>query len=127
MIFIMDQILSILSIVSISTIIFILLILWSLWILYVAMMNIERSSMQNALPWQAKLMVYPTMLVFDIIEFIANVFVCTLIFLDIPRELTVSDRLRRYYINQERSGWRMVIVNFIKPMLDPFDHKGPHI
>jgi len=127
MIPIMYQILSILSIVSISTIIFILSILWALWILYVAMMNIERSATQNPLPWQAKLMVYPTMVVFDIIEFVTNVFVCTLIFLDLPREVTVSARLRRYYIHQDKCGWRMVIVNFIKPMLDPFDHKGPHI
>ena len=60
-------------------------------------------------------------------EIVANSFVCTLIFLDLPREFTVSDRLRRYYEKQEQAGWRMVLVNFVKPMLDPFDHKGPHI
>ena len=123
----MDNIFSILSIISISSILFALLILWALWILYVAMMNIEQSAQRSPLPWQSKFMVYPTMVIFDIIEFIANVIVCSIIFLDPPRELTVSDRLRRYYINKERYGWRIVIVNFIKPMLDPFDHKGPHI
>lgn len=121
------DLLNILQIISISTLIFISLTLWSLWILYVAMMNIDRSMADKPLPWQAKLIVYPTVGVFNVVEFVANVLVCTLIFLDLPREITVSDRLRRYYINPERYGWRLVIVNFIKPMLDPFDHKGPHI
>lgn len=123
----MWEILYILQIVSISTLIFTLLILWALWILYVAMMNIEIAVEKGPLPWQSKFMVYPTMVVFDIIEFIANVIICTLIFIDPPRELTVSDRLRRYHNNPSKYGWRLVIVNFIKPMLDPFDHKGPHI
>ena len=123
----MGELLYILQIVSLSTIIFTLLILWALWILYVAMMNIELAVEKGPLPWQSKFMVYPTMFIFEIIEFIANVIICSLIFLDPPRELTVSDRLRRYYIHQEKYGWRMVIVKFIKPMLDPFDHKGPHI
>tara|TARA_R110000823_G_scaffold271722_2_gene391120 strand:+ start:1057 stop:1311 length:255 start_codon:yes stop_codon:yes gene_type:complete len=79
------------------------------------------------LPWQAKLLVYPTRFVFDCVELLANAIVCTIIFLDIPKEFTVSDRLRRYYENQERAGWRMILVAFVKPMLDPFDHKGPHI
>lgn len=60
-------------------------------------------------------------------ELLANGIVCTIIFLDIPKEFTVSDRLRRYYENQERAGWRMILVTFVKPMLDPFDHQGPHI
>lgn len=91
------------------------------------MMNVDRSMEISPLPWQAKLIVYPTLGIFNVIEFIANVVVCTLIFIDLPREITVSDRLRRYYTMPDKYGWRLNIVNFIKPMLDPFDHKGPHI
>ena len=122
-----NEILNIVSLISLSTIIFMALILWALWILYVSMMNIDRAMELGELPWQAKLMVYPTKFVFDMVEVVANTIVCTLIFLDLPKEFTVSDRLRRYYEDQNQAKWRMVLVNFVKPMLDPFDHKGPHI
>lgn len=119
--------LELLSIISISFVILVLLILWALWILYVAMMNVKRVSETEKLPWQAKILLYPTIVVFDIVEFIANVFVCTIIFWDWPKEITVSDRLRRYKISHEKYSWRVRLVNFIKPMLDPFDPAGPHI
>ena len=122
-----SSILNVVSLISVSTVAFMALTLWALWILYVAMMNIDRAMEIKELPLQAKLLVYPTKFVFDFVEIVANSFVCTLIFLDLPREFTVSDRLRRYYEKQEQAGWRMVLVNFVKPMLDPFDHKGPHI
>ncbi len=119
--------LEILSLISVSLVSFILLTLWALWILYVAMMNIKGAALKDSLPWQAKIIVLPTMLVFDIVEFIANAIVCTIIFIDLPKEVTVSDRLRRYVAQPEKYGWRLCIVRFIKPMLDPFDPEGPHI
>lgn len=110
-----------------GTVTFVLLTLWALWILYVAMMNINAVVKVQRLPWQSKLLVYPTVLVFEFVELIANSLVCTLLFLDLPREWTVSDRLRRYNKNPKRAGWRMILVRFFKPMLDPFDPEGPHI
>jgi hypothetical protein len=119
--------LEILSLISMSLVAFILITLWALWILYIAMMNVKRVSNTETLPWQAKLLVYPTMALFEIVEVIANVVVCTIIFLDLPQEHRVSDRLRRYFRRPKRYGWRIHIVLFIKPMLDPFDPSGPHI
>jgi hypothetical protein len=101
--------------------------LWALWVLYIAMMNIKRVTLTKPLPWQAKLLVYPTMAVFETIEFIANVVVLTVLFFDWPREIRVSDRLRRYWKGPARYGWRLHVVKFIKPMLDPFDPAGFHI
>ena len=93
------------------------------------MMSVEHAykKCNGALPWQAKAMVHPTGVVFTIVELIANYLVCTLVFFDLPREHTVSDRLRRYKENPEKYGWRLLIVNFLKPMLDPFDPDGDHI
>ena len=119
--------LELLSLISLSFIAFVLLTLWALWILYIAMMNVKRVSDTEKLPWQAKLLVYPTMALFEIVEVIANVVVCSIIFLDLPREHRVSDRLRRYFRRPKHYGWRIHIVLFIKPMLDPFDPSGPHI
>lgn len=124
----MEQILSWISWISLGTVLTMIYILWCLWILYVAMMNIDRARNIDQLPWQAKIMVYPTVALFDIVELIANVIVCTPIFFDLPREVTVSDRLRRYAADPTSAGkYRMTLVNFVRPMLDPFDPDGPHI
>jgi hypothetical protein len=119
--------LELLSLISLSFILFVLLTLWALWVLYIAMMNIKRVAATQSMPVRVKLLVYPTMAVFEAIEVIANVIILTVLFLDWPRERHVSDRLRRYWRNPYRYGWRLHIVKFLKPMLDPFDPAGPHI
>jgi hypothetical protein len=109
------------------TVAFALGTLWALWILYIAMMNVKRVTATKPLVWQTKILVYPTMVVFEVIEFIANVIVLTVLFFDWPKEIRVSNRLRRYHRRPARYGWRLHVVKFIKPMLDPFDPAGPHI
>jgi hypothetical protein len=90
-------------------------------------MNIKRVASSQPMPLRVKLLVYPTMAIFEIIEIIANVFILTIIFFDWPREKHVSDRLRRYWRDPYSYGWRLYIVRFLKPMLDPFDPSGRHI
>jgi hypothetical protein len=112
--------------------VFALLSLWVLWVLYVAGMWIDKVSKEATLEWQAKLLILPTAFVLAAVEIVVNVFVCTFLFVDLPKEITVTKRLRRYFYQSPpdytRLGkWRMFLVRFLKPMLDPFDHKGPHI
>jgi len=119
--------LELLSLISLGTVIFALGTLWALWVLYIAMMNIKRVAATQPMPIRVKMLVYPTMAVFEAVEFVANVIVLTVLFVDWPREIRVSDRLRRYWQRPARYGWRLHVVKFIKPMLDPFDPAGPHI
>ena len=119
--------LELLSLISFSLVIFIFLTFWALWVLYIAMMNIKRVFDTQEMSFRVKMLVYPTVAVFELVEIISNVFVCTIIFLDWPKEIRVSDRLRRYWNNPYRYGWRLHIVKFLKPMLDPFDPTGKHI
>ena len=50
----------------------------------------------------------------------------TLPFLDLPAELTVSERLTRY--KQQGSGWRCrAAVWFALHFLGPFDRRGNHM
>ena len=116
-----------LSVVSLGLMAFVLSTLWALWVLYIAMMNIKRVSDADSMPVRVKLLVYPTMVVFELVEFVANVIILTVLMWDWPKEIRVSDRLRRYWRNPEKYGWRVYIVKFLKPMLDPFDPAGPHI
>jgi Sec-independent protein secretion pathway component TatC len=119
--------LELLSVISLGVMLFVLGILWALWVLYIAMMNIKRVAATELMPVRVKMLVYPTMAVFEVVEFVANVLILTVLFFDWPREIRVSDRLRRYWRDPYRYGWRLYVVRFLKPMLDPFDPAGPHI
>ena len=113
--------------ILLSLLFFVFVTLWALWVLYIAMMNIKRVATTQTMPWRVRALVYPTMAVFEIVEFVANVVVLTVLFVDWPKEIRVSDRLRRYWSNPYRYGWRLHVVKFLKPMLDPFDPAGTHI
>jgi hypothetical protein len=119
--------LELLSLISLSFILFVLLTLWALWVLYIAMMNIKRVAATQPMPIRVKMLVYPTMAVFEVFEVVANVVILTVLFWDWPKEKHVSDRLRRYWKRPARYGWRLHVVKFLKPMLDPFDPTGDHI
>jgi hypothetical protein len=119
--------LQIFPLATLTFLLFGLFVLWALWVLYIAMMNIKRVAATQPMPLRVKLLVYPTMAVFEIVEFIANVIVLTIFFFDWPKEIRVSDRLRRYWKRPAKYGWRLHVVKFLKPMLDPFDPAGPHI
>ena len=119
--------LELLSLISLGTVAFVLGTLWALWVLYIAMMNIKRVAAEQPMPWRVRILVWPTMAVFEMVEFVANGVVLTVLFVDWPRERRVSDRLRRYWRNPYRYGWRLHVVKFLKPMLDPFDPAGTHI
>jgi hypothetical protein len=119
--------LEILSLISVSFVVIVFLTLWALWVLYIAMMNIKRVAASQPMPIRVKMLVYPTMAIFEVVELFANVVILTVLFLDWPREKHVSDRLRRYWRRPAKYGWRLYIVRFLKPMLDPFDPSGPHI
>lgn len=54
-----------------------------------------------------------------------TVLVGTVLFLDIPRELTTTARLNRYW-RDGPNGWRKNLALFIRHRLDPFDKRGIH-
>lgn len=60
-----------------------------------------------------------------VLDFLLNVFVMSVVLLELPREMTVSRRLKRH---NRAGGWRAKIVKKIfEPLLDPFDPSGDHV
>jgi hypothetical protein len=49
----------------------------------------------------------------------------TVLFLEIPRETTVTARLKRH--NRTGSGWRQRLAAWFEPLIDPYDPSGDHI
>ena len=96
-----------------------------LYTFYAAVMNIKRVRDMGKLTKLGMAFGYPTLIIGLLLDFLCNVFVMTLLFLEIPQELTVTSRLKRH--NRESTGWRLAIVKFFEPVLDPLDPSGDHV
>ena len=60
-------------------------------------------------------------------DVLCNVMICTFVFLDVPREATLSQRLRRLLLT---TGWRQCLALwFAVDLINPFsaDPSDPHI
>ena len=98
---------------------------YALWVFYIAVMGLKRVRDTVGLsPWALRFG-YPILIVGYVLDVLVNWFVFTVVMLEIPKELTVSSRLKRH--NQESTGWRLAVVKFFEPLLDPFDPSGNHV
>lgn len=102
-----------------------LLASYGLFVFYLAVMNLKRVRDLNQLTLFSKIFGYPTLFIGLVLDFIVNSTVCTLLFLEIPQEFTVTSRLKRH--KNESTGWRQAIAKWFEPTLDPFDPSGDHI
>lgn len=106
-------------------------ILWSLgvtyglYVFYCAVMNIKRVRDMGKLTKLGMAFGYPTLFIGLVLDFLCNTFVMSIILLEIPQELTVTSRLKRHHANS--TGWRLSVVLFFEPILDPLDPSGDHI
>jgi hypothetical protein len=98
---------------------------YALYVFYAAVMNIKRVRDAGKLTIIGKVLGYPTLVVGLFLDLLVNVFVMTIVLLELPRELTVTARLKRHH--KESTGWRLAVVKFFEPVLDPLDPSGDHI
>lgn len=102
-----------------------LAVTYGLYVFYCAVMNIKRVRDMGKLTKLGMAFGYPTLIIGLVLDLLVNVFVMTLILLELPRELTVTARLKRH--NRESTGWRLAVVKFFEPVLDPLDPSGDHV
>jgi hypothetical protein len=98
---------------------------YALWIFYLAVMNLKRVRDAGKLGTVAKVFGYPVLLVGYALDVLVNVTLMTVLFLEIPRETTVTARLKRH--NRTGSGWRQRLAAWFEPLIDPYDPSGDHI
>lgn len=100
--------------------------LYLCWTLYLAIMALKRARDSGTLPKVAYYLGLPLLWLGLLVDFICNVLVTLLPFLDLPREFLVTARLQRYVDGPD--GWRKrLALWFALNLLDPFDPKGYHI
>lgn len=95
------------------------------WLFYLAVMAI--SPHKDNLHPVAKAHAYVLLVVALALDVTLNVVVGTALFLDPPRELLMTDRLKRYVSSESADSWRRVTAGWIcKHLLDQFDPDGDH-
>jgi hypothetical protein len=102
-----------------------LAITYGLYVFYAAVMNIKRVRDAGKLTTFGKVFGYPTLVIGLILDLLVNWFVMSIILLEVPRELTVTSRLKRHH--KESTGYRLAVVKFFEPVLDPLDPSGDHV
>jgi hypothetical protein len=96
-----------------------------LWIFYLAVMSLAHAKRDGTLTKTARFLGTPILVVGLFIDLIVNVFVMTPLLLELPREMTVTSRLKRH--NRGPDSWRKKFAQWFEPILDPYDPKGDHI
>jgi hypothetical protein len=101
------------------------LTVYALWVFYLAVMNLSRAKKAGKLSKTAAALGAPVLAAGYVLDFVVNVLVMTVLLWERPRELTVTARLKRHH--KDSTGWRLALVLWFEPLLDPFDPDGDHI
>lgn len=101
------------------------LLLWTLWVFFLAVMRLKEVRDTVGLTFWCKVFGYPVLFVGLLLDFLCNVFLLSLILLEVPKEGTVTARLKRH--NRESTGWRKSVAVWAEQLLDRFDPSGDHI
>jgi hypothetical protein len=99
--------------------------IYALWIFYVAVMHLKRARDMGTLTRPALYLGYPVLMIGYLLDIFVQVFVASVIFLDIPRDWTLTGRLKRYIAGPE--GWRETAAIWMcSNLLNTFDPDGRH-
>lgn len=94
------------------------------WVLYVTIMALKRARDAGTLSPAAKALGMPLLWAGLALDVVLNVTVCTALFLELPRELLITQRLIRL---KQGEGWRARVAAWMcANLLDAFDPSGCH-
>lgn len=98
---------------------------YALWVFYLAVMCLKRAKDAGLLNKTATALGMPVLFVGYSLDCIVNVVPMTMLFFELPEELTVTARLKRHIT--KGGGRRQRLAMWFIPLLDPFDPSGKHI
>jgi hypothetical protein len=101
------------------------LVFWVLWVFYLAVMNLKRARDAGTLSKTAWVFGMPVLLVGYALDIAVNLTLMSLILWEPPKEFTMTARLKRHH--KQSTGWRLAVVLWFEPLLDPYDPGGDHI
>lgn len=100
--------------------------LWVFWGLFVLVMGIYRAHLDHRLTTFQTWLGLPWVIIGYTVDVFSNIFIASILFLELPKELLVTSRLSRY-INTDGASRRKSIAGYIcENILDSFDPTGVH-
>lgn len=91
-----------------------------LWVLYLAYSALDYC--WKELPIATKVLAVPVLLAGVIVDITFNIFLGSVLFLDLPKEATLSQRMSRL---KKGGGWRAIFAQWAcASLLDPFQING---
>lgn len=104
-----------------------LLSVYALWVFYLAVMHLKRARDNGTLSRAALYLGYPVLLIGYALDVFVQVVVASVVFIDIPRDWTLTGRLKRYINTEPAGSWReQVAIWFCAHLLNAFDPDGRH-
>lgn len=101
------------------------LLAFATWMLYLAAMAIIPK--KSRLSPVAKAHAYVLVSVAIVMDAVLNIIVASVLFLDPPRDLLLTGRLKRYIRDPQEFPWRRALALWVcEHLLDPFDPDGNH-
>ena len=102
-----------------------MLAFWALWVLFLATMNLAQAKAEGKLKGFALWAGYTVLGIGLLVDFIVQITVATVLWLELPREWAVSGRVER--LCREGHGYRLTLAMwFRRVLLAPFDRSGGH-
>ena len=99
--------------------------LYVMWVVYLAVMNLARAKRNGTLSKTARALGTPLLAFGLVLDMLLNWTFLSVLMLEFPRELTMSERFERHHAGPP--GWRRRVAEWAEPLLDPFDPDGDHI
>jgi hypothetical protein len=90
-------------------------------------MNLQRAYENKTLSKVALVLGVPILIVGYLLDVFVNVVIMTILFLELPRQWTMSERLQHHIRTSPSGSWREKIAAwFCTHLLDTFDPSGKH-
>ena len=105
--------------------IYLLIDLYVFFILYVASMGMVRAHKEHKLNAMLWVMCVPFVAISLVVDVLNNILVFTVLFFELPKELTVTERLKRHYREHTFRGKLARLIG--DNLLNAFDHTGNHL
>lgn len=110
---------------TLGGLLYVTLWIWVFWALFVMVMGFYRAKLDGRLTGILLYLAFPWYVLGWAIDFVSQMTLATVIFLDLPREALVTTRLQRYVAGP--TGWRRSTAVWIcESLLDVFDPSGDH-
>jgi hypothetical protein len=102
-----------------------ILALFALWVLFLAVMCLQAARDRGTLTPTGLRFGYAVLLLGWLVDFAVQMLVATFLWAELPRELTVSQRVKR--LTESGAGWRKALAEWFRHhLLKPFDQTGRH-